>query len=350
VKAAVICRAIAQEPSAAIRHILLHTGQHYDAQMSDVFFRELGMPAADHNLEVGSGTHGYQTAETIRRLEPLLLQEQPDWVLLYGDTNATLAGAIATAKNPAIRIAHIEAGLRSFNRNMPEEINRVVADHLSHLLLCPTVAAIENLRREGLAGRAVMTGDVMYDCVLAMREIAERQNSALAESWRPREFALATIHRQENTDDPARLQAILAALEEIARSICPVLLPLHPRTRKKLDAEGWRPNQLTLTGPVSYLEMLMLEGRARMILTDSGGVQKEAYFARVPCITLRDETEWVETLQDRCNVLAGAEYQRIVQAAREAHSAGPWNALYGDGNAGRLVVRSLLQATMAPRA
>lgn len=343
VKAAVICRAIAGQFSEAIQHILVHTGQHYEAQMSDVFFRELGMPAPDYNLEVGSGTHGYQLAETVRRLEPVVLRERPDWVLLYGDTNATLAGALVAAKVPGIQIAHLEAGLRSFNRAMPEEINRIVADHLSQLLLCPTSAAIDNLRREGLEDRAVLTGDVMYDCVLAMREIAERLNNPLAETWRRGEFALATVHRQENTDDPRRLRGILEALEEIARSICPVLLPLHPRTRKTLDAEGWQPHRLTLTGPVSYLEMLLLESRARMVLTDSGGVQKEAYFARVPCITMRDQTEWVETLAGRCNVLTGADRDRIVQAANEAAQAGPWQDLYGNGQASQAVLRAILR-------
>jgi UDP-GlcNAc3NAcA epimerase len=344
VKAAVICRAAARQPASTLKHILLHTGQHYDARMSDVFFQELGIPEASYNLEVGSGSHGWQTAETIKRLEPVLLAEQPDWVLLYGDTNATLAGAVAAAKIPGIKIAHLEAGLRSFNRAMPEEINRIVADHLSNLLLCPTPTAIENLSREGLGDRAVLTGDVMYDCVLLMREAAERQGASLAANWQPRQFALATVHRQENTDNPRRLHGILAALERIAESICPVLLPLHPRTRKTLDAEGWSPRYLTLAGPVSYLEMLFLENRAGMILTDSGGVQKEAYFARVPCITLRDETEWVETLANRCNVIVGADPDRILQAARDAGQAGPWESLYGGGDAGGAVLQAIQKA------
>lgn len=339
VKAAVICRALANR--SAMEHILLHTGQHYDARLSGIFFQELHIPEPAYNLGVGSGSHGVHTGETIKRLEPVLLAERPDWVLLYGDTNATLAGAVAAAKIPDIKIAHLEAGLRSFNRSMPEEANRIVADHLSHLLLCPTAAAMDNLRREGLASRAVLTGDVMYDCVLMTRDIAERLSSPVLERWRPGQFALATVHRQENTDNPVRLRAILNALERVANTICPVLLPLHPRTHKKLEEEGWKPSALDLCPPLSYCEMLAMETRARFILTDSGGVQKEAYFARVPCITMRDETEWVETLENGCNVLAGADEDRIMEAARRHTEAGPWTMSYGDGNAGEAVLQAI---------
>jgi UDP-GlcNAc3NAcA epimerase len=339
VKAAVICRAIANR--GTVEHILVHTGQHYDARLSDIFFEELHIPEPAYNLEVGSGSHGVQTGETIKRLEPMLLTERPDWVLLYGDTNATLAGAVAAAKVPEIKIAHLEAGLRSFNRSMPEEANRVVADHLSHLLLCPTAAAMDNLRREGLANRAVLTGDVMYDCVLMTRDIAERLSRRALEEWRRGQFALATVHRQENTDNPVRLRAILNALERVANTICPVLLPLHPRTHKRLEEDGWKPSSIKLCQPLSYCEMLVMEARARFILTDSGGVQKEAYFARVPCVTMRDETEWVETLENGCNVLAGADEDRIVKAARRHSEAGPWTMPYGDGHAGEAVLRAI---------
>jgi UDP-GlcNAc3NAcA epimerase len=343
IKAAVICRAIARQPEQ-VQHILLNTGQHYDVRMSDIFFQELGIPRPDYNLEVGSGTHGHQTAETIRRLEPILLQERPDWVMLYGDTNATISGAVAAAKLPNIRIAHLEAGLRSFNRAMPEEINRITADHLSHLLLCPTRASIENLDREGLADRAVLTGDVMYDCVLAMQEVAGSLSSSALERWRPGAFALATVHRQENTDHPTRLRAILNGLEQIAKTICPVLLPLHPRTLHRLNNDGWKPSSVECCQPLSYCEMITLEARARFILTDSGGVQKEAYFVRVPCITLRDETEWVETLENGCNVLVGADEDRIVEAAGRHCEAGPWNPHYGEGHAAEAVLRAIEEA------
>jgi len=342
VKAAAMCRAIAAHPDIA--HKIIHTGQHYDARMSDVFFEELGIPAPDHHLGVGSCTHAVQTGEMMKRLEPVLIAERPEWVLLYGDTNSTMAGALVAAKLE-IPAAHIEAGLRSFNRRMPEEINRIVADRLSALLLCPTPVAIENLKKEGLGAQSVFTGDVMYDAFLIFRGIAEWRGGELASKWRVGEFALATIHRAENTDEPARLQAILAALENIAESICPVVLPLHPRTRKVVEATGWQPRAITVTSPLSYFEMLLLEGRAQLILTDSGGVQKEAYFAEAPCVTLREETEWVETLENGCNVLAGADADRIVEAARNASQAGPWTAVYGDGNAGEKMIEALRSFT-----
>ena len=339
VKMAVVCRAAATQ---GVEHHIVHTGQHYDAEMSDVFFQELDIPAPDHHLGVGSGSHGAQTGEMIKRLEPVLAQEQPDWVLLYGDTNSTLAGAVVASKM-GLRVAHVEAGLRSFNRRMPEELNRIATDHLSDLLLCPTQTAIENLQREGLESRAVLTGDVMYDAVLAFRHRAERRGGPLAERWRPGAFALATVHRAENTDDRARLRNIMEALDQIATTICPVVLPLHPRTEKRLGEMGWAPRALEVIRPVSYLEMILLQSRARFILTDSGGVQKEAYFAKVPCITLRDETEWLETLENGCNALAGADSRKIQTAVLNATvQAGPWEAVYGDGRAGLAIIEALL--------
>lgn len=343
VKAAAICWAVAgHRNSGALDHRIIHTGQHYDAAMSDVFFAEMGIPAPNYNLEVGSGSHGAQTGEMMKRLEPVLLEEKPDWLLLYGDTNSTLAGAVVAAKLH-LRVAHIEAGLRSFNRRMPEEVNRIVADHLSDLLLCPTSTAIRNLEKEGLADRAIMTGDVMYDAALKLQAEAERRGGPLAERWKKGDFALATIHRAENTDDPKRLTSIMNALECVAAEICPVVLPLHPRTRKTLDSMGWTPRAVEAIPPVSYLEMLLLEGRARLILTDSGGVQKEAYFAQAPCVTLRDETEWVETLENGCNRLAGADAGQILAAARAASGAGPWTNAYGRGDAGTAILDALSQ-------
>jgi UDP-GlcNAc3NAcA epimerase len=338
VKLAVICRAVTKCENWT--HGIIHTGQHYDASLSSVFFEELMIPRPDHDLDVGSGTHGEQTGEMLKRLEPILAAEKPDWVLLYGDTNSTLAGAVVAAKL-GLRIAHIEAGLRSYRRAMPEEINRVVADHLSDLLLCPTVAAIGNLRKEGLAERAILTGDVMYDASITYREVAERRGGPLSACWHPGEFALATVHRAENTDDAERLRGIAGALDRIARTMCPVVWPVHPRTRKRLSEIGCSTGAVTTIEPVSYLEMLLLEGRARLILTDSGGVQKEAYFFRVPCITLRDETEWVETLENGCNVLTGADEEQIVSAASKIERAGPWTAAYGDGNAGAAILKAL---------
>jgi len=338
VKLAVICRAAAK--CGSWTHRIIHTGQHYDASLSAVFFEELTIPRPDHDLGVGSGTHGEQTGEMMKRLEPILAAEKPDWVLLYGDTNSTLAGAVVAAKL-GLRSAHIEAGLRSHRRSMPEEINRVVADHLGDLLLCPTESAVDNLRKEGLGGRAILTGDVMFDASILYRAAAEQRGGELSETWRPGEFALATVHRAENTDDAERLGAIASALDRIARTMCPVVWPVHPRTRKRLGETGCLTGRVTTIEPVSYFEMLLLEGRARLILTDSGGVQKEAYFFRVPCITLRDETEWVETLENGCNVLAGAGEEQITRAAAKIQQAGPWTAAYGDGNAGGAILKAL---------
>ena len=341
VKMAMICSAVDAVGDPSLEHRIIHTGQHYDAAMSDVFFEDLGIGAPHHHLGVGSGSHGEQTGEMLKRLEPVLMCEQPDWVLLYGDTNSTLAGAVVASKLGQ-KAAHVEAGLRSYNRRMPEEINRVVTDHLSDLLLCPTPVAVENLRKEGLAERAVLTGDVMFDAALAFRERAEKRGGPLADEWQPGTFALATVHRAENTDDPGRLRSIFKALDRIAEAICPVVLPLHPRTKKCLAAAGWSPRALRIIPPCSYLEMILLEGRARFVLTDSGGVQKEAYFVKTPCITLREETEWEETLEHNCNVLAGADEEKIVTAARNAGKAGPWTAVYGDGAAGAKILSALL--------
>ena len=340
VKLAVICRALAIHTDVC--HRVVHTGQHYDDAMSGSFFRDLLIPEPAFNLEVGSGTHGEQTAEMIRRLEPVLELESPDWVLLYGDTNSTVAGALTAAKLH-IRSAHIEAGLRSFNRAMPEEVNRVVADHLSDLLLCPTAAAMENIEREGLGGRAVLTGDVMFDAVLANLETARTRNSSIAYQFGAGEYAFATIHRAENTDNSDRLHVLLTALEQVAADICPVVLAMHPRTQKVVAASGRKLEHIVTIPPVAYPDMLLFEKRAKMIFTDSGGVQKEAYFLHVPCITLREETEWVETLVNGCNVLAGShDPDAIRKLAQRTSGIGPWGNHYGDGTAGVKIVEQLL--------
>lgn len=340
VKLAVVAHALSAHAEA--EHLIIHTGQHYDDAMSASFFRELRIPDPHYNLQVGSGSHGRQTAEMIHHLEPVLETIQPDWVLLYGDTNSTAAGAMTAAKLK-LKIAHIEAGLRSFNRRMPEEINRVLTDHLSDLLFCPTQAGMKNLQREGLAERSVLCGDVMYDAVLTYLSDFETRQEAYSWQWKEREYALATVHRAENTDDLTRLHAILHGFEKIAAEVCPLVMAVHPRTRKALDSMKWQPSGVTLLPPLPYGHMLFFEKRARMILTDSGGVQKEAYFLRVPCITLRDETEWTETLENSCNVLAGANSpEDIANAARHVEATGPWEAHYGDGCAAQLIARSLL--------
>jgi UDP-GlcNAc3NAcA epimerase len=333
-----MCEAIARRRGCT--HKIIHTGQHYDAGLSSVFFEELMIPPPDYHLGVGSGLHGEQTGEMLKRLEPILAAEKPDWILLYGDTNSTLAGALAASKL-LLRSAHIEAGLRSYRRGMPEEINRVVADHLGDLLFCPTVRAVENLRREGLGERALLSGDVMYDASIRYRNVAESSTNLPLDSWPPGEFALATVHRAENTDDPQRLASMVQALDRVARTVCPVIWPVHPRTRKQLARMNCPTSAITTVDPISYLGMLLLEARARLILTDSGGVQKEAYFFRIPCVTLRDETEWIETLGNNCNVLAGCDGNKIVKAAQAAGQAGPWTAVFGDGSAGAAIVEAL---------
>lgn len=339
VKLAVIARAVAERGAPWV-HRIVHTGQHYDQGMSSVFFEELAIPQPDYDLGVGSGPHGDRTGEMLKRLEPVLNTEKPDWVLLYGDTNSTLAGAVAASKLQ-LPTAHIESGLRSYRRSMPEEVNRIVADHLSDLLLCPTELAVANLRKEGLESRAVLTGDVMYDAVLASRAVAEARCGSLAERWSQNSFCLATVHRAENTDEPARLRQILESLGHIAETMCPVVWPVHPRTQSRLRDMGLSTGSVTTLGPVSYLEMLVLESRARFILTDSGGVQKEAYFFKVPCMTLRAETEWQETLEHGCNILTDCCRERILQAALNSGGAGPWSAVYGDGTAGVRILDAL---------
>jgi len=313
VKAAPVSRALRSRHT----EILIHTGQHYDVRMSDIFFEELEIPAPDHHLGVGSGPHGRQTGEMLARIEEVLESESFDFVLIYGDTNSTLAGALAGAKLH-IPVAHVEAGLRSFNRRMPEEINRVVADHVSDLLFCPTQVAVDNLTAEGIMRGVHLVGDVMLD---TLRMQVERglptQRLLAALELQPQQYVLATIHRAENTDDPRRLASILAGLDALAE---PVVLPLHPRTRAALDRHQLKPGNghVKLVEPLSFAEMLAAEASARVIVTDSGGVQKEASWLRVPCVTVREETEWVETVESGWNVLVGTEERAITSAVRAA--------------------------------
>ncbi len=336
IKAAPVSRALACLDGYS--EIIVHTGQHYDPRMSAVFFKELEIPEPAYNLEVGSGSHGVQTGEILIRLEEILHKENPAMVLVYGDTNSTLAGALAAAKLN-IPIAHVEAGLRSFDRRMPEEINRIVADHLSTLLFSPTMTGIGNLKNEGIVENVFKTGDVMYDVALWAAGRAGRTSSVLSDNQlAPRNFILATIHRQENTDDKQRLSTILTALSALSTTM-KIVLPLHPRTEKMLQQHRLSSlaKNIHIIRPVGFLDMVDLERNAALIITDSGGVQKEAYFHRVPCVTVREQTEWVETVAAGWNVLVDATHvERIVDGAESMlNYTGQRRDIseYGDGNA-----------------
>ncbi|GIV96198.1 MAG: UDP-N-acetyl glucosamine 2-epimerase [Herpetosiphonaceae bacterium] len=349
IKAAAVSRILRSTPG--LNEILVHTGQHYDENMSDVFFEELNIPRPDYHLGIGSGSHGAQTGRMLEAIEQVLLAERPNWVLVYGDTNSTLAGALAAAKLH-IPVAHVEAGLRSFNRKMPEEINRVLTDHAADLLFAPTEAAVENLRREGIPGeRVIFVGDVMYDAALYFGTRAEQRSDVLARlGLKAQNYVLATIHRAENTDNADRLRDIVSGLVDLAHDIA-VVLPLHPRTRGALQREGLLDKAIgpiCLIDPVGYLDMIMLEKHARLIITDSGGVQKEAFFYRVPCITLRNETEWTELVTLGWNQLCPpAQFAALGRTVLHVHncSAAVDSQPYGSGNAGVLIVSALQKQT-----
>ena len=342
IKAAPVSRALAK---AGIDEFLLHTGQHYDREMSDVFFEELGLRAPNLNLNVGSASHAEQTATMLVGIERALVEQKPDWLLVYGDTNSTLAGAVAAAK-VNVPVAHVEAGLRSFNRRMPEEINRLVADTLSSLLLVPTEAARKNLQREGVPeDRIVWTGDVMFDVALMFRDQALGRSTVLERlGLAERNYVLATVHRAENTDDPGRMRAILSGLQAVAKEL-PVVLPVHPRARKMIEQGGLDTAGIRLTEPLGFLDMLRLEMGAAVIATDSGGVQKEAFFHRVPCVTLREETEWVESVELGWNRLCPPnDAARITHAVLGARgTSGRQAEPYGDGRAAERMGRALLE-------
>lgn len=299
IKAAPVARALRE---AGLRECIVHTGQHFDALMSDVFFDELDIPKPAHNLEVNSLGHGAMTGRMLEKLEAVMGAEKPAMVLIYGDTNSTVAGALAAAKLN-IPVAHVEAGLRSFNRRMPEEINRVIADHISDLLFCPTRSAITNLHNEGITKGVHAVGDVMFDTtVAAIKRAGERSRILATLGLTPKSYAVSTIHRAENTDDPARFSRVVAWLAQAAKDM-PVVMPLHPRTRKLMMAGGTRLDGVQIIDPIGYLDMTWLVHNSAGVFTDSGGLQKEAYFHRVPCVTLRDETEWVETIEAGWNRL-----------------------------------------------
>ncbi|MFC1749422.1 non-hydrolyzing UDP-N-acetylglucosamine 2-epimerase [Pseudomonadota bacterium] len=346
IKAATVSRVIAGRSD--IEEIIVHTGQHYDENMSQVFFDELSIPKPDYNLSVGSLGHGAQTGRILEKLEEVLIKEKPDWLLIYGDTNSTLAGALAASKLH-IPVAHVEAGLRSFNRAMPEEINRVVADHVSSLLFAPTEQAINNLKKEGVSNeKIVQSGDVMLDAALYYSSLAQK-NSSILDTLKlsHRGYVLATIHRAENTDNDTVLNNICDGLNSLAKETL-VVLPLHPRTKDiltKKDMLG-KLDSVTLIEPAPYLDMIMLERSAKLVVTDSGGVQKEAYFFDAPCITLRPETEWVELVESGWNKILDPNTSilsaELPDLARCNWELSEKSAIYGDGHAARHIVEKLL--------
>lgn len=318
IKAAAVSRVIRDKYASLIREVIVHTGQHHDDNMSTVFFDQLDIPRPDFNLEIAGGGHGQMTGRMLEKIEHVLHSEKPDWVLVYGDTNSTLAAALAAAKLHT-PVAHVEAGLRSFNMRMPEEVNRILTDRVSSLLLCPTETAVRNLHDEGLKKNVHQVGDVMYDVALYYGERARLESTILNRlNIKEQGFALATCHRAENTDNVRNLEQIFRALGEISSTLIPVVLSLHPRTRRKVeDFDLWQfLTGMIVTEPLSFLDMVALEQAAKLILTDSGGVQKEAFFHGVPCVTMRDQTEWTETVDLGWNTLTGANAGKIQSAAK----------------------------------
>lgn len=329
VKACMLSKAFKNHPQ--IEEIIVHTGQHYDYNMSDVFFKQLNLPEADYNLGVGSGSHGEQTAKMLVELEKLMLTIDPEMVIVYGDTNSTVAGSLAAAKLH-IPIAHIESGLRSFNKKMPEEINRIMTDHVSDYLFCPTDTAVHNLQKEGISKGVYQTGDIMYDTVTYFKAEATKHSTVLNDlALKKQNYYLATIHRAENTDDPTRLKAIFKALRQLDKD---VVIPLHPRTKNKIKefnlSNVVSSSNIKFVDPLNYFDMLVLATNASAILTDSGGLQKEAYMLKTPCITLRDETEWIETVNSGWNHLTGADTQVILDTIKNIVTPHEYPLLFGE--------------------
>lgn len=336
IKAATVSRIVGTRSD--IQEIIVHTGQHYDENMSDVFFDELNIPKPQYNLGVGSSMHGKQTAKMLEGIEEILIKEKPAWVIIFGDTNSTIAGALAAAKLH-IPIAHIEAGLRSYNRRMPEEINRIATDHISDILFAPTLNALNILKQENLEERSFFSGDVMYDSILYFKEISQKKVKVEdIYPVEPNNYYLATIHRQENTDDIKRLQEIFIAFSELD---LPVIVPLHPRTKNILDEVSFRSN-VKIINPVGYLEMVSLLSNCIKVFTDSGGLQKEAFFLKKPCITLREETEWIETLEGNWNFTVGADKQKILDKVL-INEFSTQKDYFGDGRAAEKILNKLAE-------
>lgn len=345
VKAAVVSRAIEEHNNYGkgelIQELIVHTGQHFDENMSSVFFDQMNIPKPHYNLDINSLSHGAMTGKMLERIEEILIKEKPDWVLVYGDTNSTIAGALA-AKKLHIKVAHIEAGLRSFNVRMPEEINRILTDRISDILFCPTQTAIDNLKKEGyntIDIKQVLCGDVMFDAALYYTSRSKRPESVVEGN----QFVLSTIHRQENTDEKDKLSAIFEALKEVAQNK-KVILPLHPRTIKKLEDFGIIPDSnIQILAPVGYFEMIWLLINCSCVITDSGGLQKEAFFFKKPCITVREETEWVELIHNKVNFLTGSDKDKIIDTfhhVKEASIDFRIN-LYGKGDTGHIIIQEL---------
>jgi UDP-GlcNAc3NAcA epimerase len=332
-----------KEEGRSIEEVIVHTGQHYDANMSDIFFDEMQIPKPNYFLGIGGKSHGAMTGQMIEKIEEVALKEKPDWIIVYGDTNSTLAGAIVASKLH-IKLAHIEAGLRSFNMEMPEEVNRILTDRVSNILFCPTDAAVRNLKNEGYENidcKIVKSGDVMQDGAIFYKSLAVKPNIEIKNN-----FILCTIHRAENTDNEIRLKSIFEALNEIAKDK-QVILPLHPRTKKILENLKLNIQNLTLIDPVGYLEMVWLIDNCDFVMTDSGGLQKEAYFFEKQCITLRDETEWVELVECRANTLVGADKEKILEAYNNNSEFTKNNSkldLYGGGKASANIIKELINA------
>jgi len=343
IKAGSVSWEISKHPD--ITEVIVHTGQHYDTNMSDIFFTQMQIPKPDYFLGVGGKSHGAMTGQMIEKIEEVAIEEQPDWIMVYGDTNSTLAGAIVASKLN-IKLAHIEAGLRSFNMKMPEEVNRVLTDRISNILFCPTEIAVKNLKNEAydnLGCKIVKSGDVMQDGALFYKNLAIKPLYDIK-----KDFILCTVHRAENTDDETRLKDIFSALEEIAKEK-QVILPLHPRTKKILEILKLDIEHLSIIEPVGYLEMVWLIDNCDLVMTDSGGLQKEAYFFSKPCITLRDETEWVELVECGANTLVGADKNQIISVCHSLVSGVNANndklitkELYGDGKASEKIINELL--------
>ena len=358
IKAAAISRAVKNVFADQIQECILHTGQHYDSNMSQVFFDELGIPQPNYNLGVGSGHHGSQTAKMIAGIEEVLLSDHFDGIILYGDTNSTLAGAVAASKLH-VPVFHIEAGLRSFNMSMPEEVNRIVCDQLASICFAPTQTAVDNLRHEGFMDsratfkggkhrRVCNCGDVMYDNSIYFASMAHQHSSIIQDlGLTPNNFILATIHRDNNTDTPERLNAILQALTDLSeQDHIPVVLPLHPRTRKIIENSPSTvnlPESIRIVPPASFFEIIMLEQNARIVMTDSGGVQKEAFFFEKPCVILRPETEWVEIVDHGAGIIADADYQQIITAYhRLVDHPVHFPKLFGDAHAAEKILQTII--------